>query len=116
VQTLFLLVKKFHARLLPQLSDSILYQKKLESGRGLIGFGIVSDPAVGKKMFEGMSRLKSEHIQQLHIFPLNKAEYIPDTAIVEDDTEKLMWIALAYLHAKGGERIQSSTAILQAMC
>ncbi|KAF5075364.1 putative ArCR [anaerobic digester metagenome] len=90
--------------------------EKLESGKGLIGFGIVSDPAVGKKMFEGMSKLKSGQIQYLHIFPLNQAEYIPDIVIVEDDPEKLMWIALAYLHATGGERIQSSTAILQATC
>lgn len=27
-----------------------------------------------------------------------------------------MWIALAYLNVKGGERIESSTAILQATC
>lgn len=27
-----------------------------------------------------------------------------------------MWISLAYLHATGGERVQSSTAVLQATC
>ena len=27
-----------------------------------------------------------------------------------------MWINLAYLHATGGERVQGSTAILQATC
>ncbi|MDI6702838.1 DUF169 domain-containing protein [Methanothermobacter wolfeii] len=90
--------------------------EKLESGKGLVGFGIVSDPEVGKEMFEGMSKLKPGQIQQLHIFPLEKAEYIPDIVIVEDYPEKLMWIALAYLHAVGGKRIESSTAILQATC
>lgn len=90
--------------------------EKLESGKGLIGFGIVSDPNVGKEMFKGMKRLNEGQIQQLHLYPLNKAEYIPDIVILEDDPEKLMWIALAYLHATGGKRIQSSTAILQATC
>lgn len=89
---------------------------KLESGKGLVGFGIVSDPDVGKEMFEGMTKLKPGQIQQLHLFPLENAEYIPDIVIVEDNPEKLMWIALAYLHAVGGKRIQSSTAILQATC
>jgi uncharacterized protein (DUF169 family) len=90
--------------------------EKLESGKGLVGFGIVSDPEVGKEMFKGMPRLESGQFQSLHIYPLDKAEYIPDIVILEDDPEKLMWIALAYLHAVGGERIQSSTAILQATC
>ncbi len=93
-----------------------LLPEKLESGKGLIGFGIVSDPEVGKEMFKGMPRLESGQFQSLHIYPLEKAEYIPDIVILEDDPEKLMWIALAYLHAVGGERIQSSTAILQATC
>jgi uncharacterized protein (DUF169 family) len=35
---------------------------------------------------------------------------------VEDEVEKLMWIVLSYMHAKGGERAQSSTAVLQATC
>ena len=90
--------------------------EKLESGKGLVGFGIVSDPDVGKEMFEGMTRFETGKYEFLHIYPLDKAEYVPDIVIVEDDPEKLMWIALAYLHAVGGKRIQSSTAILQATC
>lgn len=88
----------------------------LKSGKGLVGFGIVSDPEVGKKMFEGMLRLDENQIKGIHLFPLENATEIPDIIIVEDDPEKLMWIALAYLHATGGERIESSTAILQATC
>jgi uncharacterized protein (DUF169 family) len=88
----------------------------LKSGKGLVGFGIVSDPDVGKKMFEGMLKLGENQIKGIYIFPLEKASEIPDIIIVEDDPEKLMWIALAYLHTTGGERIESSTAILQATC
>lgn len=88
----------------------------LKSGKGLVGFGIVSDPEVGKKMFEGMPRLDKNKIKAIHLFPLKNATEIPDIIIVEDDPEKLMWIALAYLHATGGERIESTTAILQATC
>ena len=90
--------------------------KALKSGKGLIGFGIVSDAAVGEKMFHDMSRLEIGQIEQLHIFPLDKFIYVPDVIIVEDEPEKLMWIALAYLHVTRGNRIESSTAILQATC
>jgi uncharacterized protein (DUF169 family) len=88
----------------------------LKSGSGLIGFGIVSDASVGKKMFQDMSRLEIGQIEQLHLFPLDKYSHIPDVIIVEDEPEKLMWIALAYLHVTCGKRIESSTAILQATC
>jgi uncharacterized protein (DUF169 family) len=90
--------------------------ESLKSGKGLVGFGIVSNPEIGKKMFEGMSRLDEDEIKGIHLFPLENATEIPDIIIVEDDPEKLMWIALAYLHATGGERIESTTAILQATC
>jgi uncharacterized protein (DUF169 family) len=88
----------------------------LQTGKGLVGFGIVADAAVGKRMFEAMSRLRPGHIQSLHLFPLDRAEHVPDVVVVEDEVEKLMWISLAYLHATGGERVQSSTAVLQATC
>ena len=88
----------------------------LKSGKGLVGFGIVKDEAVGKRMFERMLHFKPTDIKALHLYPLEKALYAPDVVVVEDAVEKLMWIALAYLHATGGERIVSSTAILQATC
>jgi len=88
----------------------------LQSGQGLVGFGIVSDSAVGRKMFTDMPRLDPGKIAMLHLFPLDKAEYVPDLVVVEDEVEKLMWIVLSYLHAKGGQRVQSSTAVLQATC
>jgi uncharacterized protein (DUF169 family) len=88
----------------------------LRSGQGLVGFGIVSDPSVGRRMFEGMSRLEMGSLQQLELSPLEQAEEYPDVVVVEGPVEHLMWINLAYLHAIGGERVLGSTAVLQATC
>lgn len=49
-------------------------------------------------MFEGMTTLE------------------PDIVAMEDQTEKLTWVALANLNVKDGQRVESSTAILQATC
>ena len=88
----------------------------LQSGQGLVGFGIVSDSGVGRQMFIDMPRLEPGKIARLHLFPLEKAQSVPDLVVVEDEVEKLMWIVLSYLHAKGGQRVPSSTAVLQATC
>ena len=88
----------------------------LASGKGLVGFGIVSEEAVGRRMFEAMPRLQPGRVHQLHLFPLDEALHRPDVVLVEDEVEKLMWIALAYVNVTGGERVQSSTAVLQATC
>src|SRR3990172_8117647 len=86
----------------------------LKTGKGLVGFGIVNEEAVGKAMFEGMTTLPQGKIKALYLFPLEKATLEPDIVVVEDETEKLMWFALANLNIKGGQRVESSTAILQA--
>jgi uncharacterized protein (DUF169 family) len=88
----------------------------LKSGKGLIGFGIVCHEAVGKRMFEGMPRLRAGQISSIYLFPLNKTIQAPEIVVVEDEVEKLMWIALSSLHTKGGTRVQASTAVLQATC
>lgn len=88
----------------------------LQSGKGLVGFGIVSKETVGQKMFMEMPRLDSGKIQKIHLFPLDRAECVPDVVVVEDEVEKLMWIVLANLHAMDGKRVESSTAVLQATC
>ncbi|MGB9700876.1 MAG: DUF169 domain-containing protein [Thermodesulfobacteriota bacterium] len=90
--------------------------QSLQSGQGLIGFGIVSDKAIGKQMFIEMPRLDPGKITKIHLFPLEKAQFVPDLVVVEDEVEKLMWIVLSYLHANGGRRVPSSTAVLQATC
>jgi uncharacterized protein (DUF169 family) len=88
----------------------------LRTGKGLVGFGITAEEAVGAKMFEGMTVLEMGSVGQIDLFPLDLAEEIPDLVVIEDETEKLMWIALSYMHAHGGERVRGSTAVLQATC
>lgn len=88
----------------------------LKTGKGLIGFGITKEESVGKKMFTGMTILKPGELEALYLFPLETAIIEPDVVVVEDQIENLMWFALAYLNVKGGERVESSTAILQATC
>jgi uncharacterized protein (DUF169 family) len=88
----------------------------LASGRGLVGFGIVADPAVGKAMFEGMPRLPASSIARLALCPLRLAPQLPDVVVVEGQVEPLMWLALADLNVHGGQRRTGDTAILQAAC
>jgi uncharacterized protein (DUF169 family) len=88
----------------------------LRTGKGLVGFGIVKDEASGSTMFENMTVLPMGKLNDIYLFPLEEAIIEPDIIVVEDETEKLMWIALAYLNVTGGKRIESSTAILQATC
>jgi uncharacterized protein (DUF169 family) len=88
----------------------------LQNGKGLVGFGIISDERVGQVMFANMSRLESGAFQAFELFPLEQSPAVPDVVVVEDQVEKLMWINLAYLNANGGERLTGSTAILQATC
>ena len=88
----------------------------LRTGKGLVGFGIVMEELTGKKMFEGMTKLQKGKLKAIYLFPLDTATTEPDIVVVEDETEKLMWIALANLNINGGSRIESSTAILQATC
>jgi len=88
----------------------------LESGKGLVGFGIVADSEVGKRMFAEMPRLAAGRLAALHLFPLERSVLPPDIIAVEDEVERLMWIALAALHADGGRRLRASTAVLQATC
>lgn len=90
--------------------------EKLASGEGLVTFGIVGDPSVGRTMFERMPAIETGMVKILELFPLERAERVPDVVVVEDEVERLMWIALAGLNAEGGKRVESSTAILQATC
>ena len=88
----------------------------LKTGKGLVGFGIVDEEATGRTMFEGMTILPQGKLKALYLFPLETATIEPDIVVVEDETEKLMWFALANLNVNAGQRVDSSTAILQATC
>lgn len=76
----------------------------LASGKGLVGFGIVQDPATGRTMFEGMTRLAPGSTWALLACPLARAPALPDVVVVEGPAEALMWIALADLNVAGGAR------------
>jgi len=67
-------------------------------------------------MFEGMHALPPGRLKALYLFPLETAETEPDVVVAEDEVEKLMWLALAELNRRGGARVDSSTAVLQAAC
>ena len=88
----------------------------LKTGKGLVGFGIVNEETTGRNMFVGMTTLPMGKLKTIYLFPLEAAVIVPDIVVVEDETEKLMWFALANLNISGGKRIDSSTAILQATC
>ena len=88
----------------------------LKNGKGLVGFGITKEENTGMEMFKGMPAFQPDELESLYLFPSETANIEPDVVVIEEQVEKLMWIALAYLNAKGGRRIESSTAILQATC
>lgn len=90
--------------------------EKLSSGHGLVGFGIVSEPATGQAMFEGMTRIPPGKIEGLAACPLQEARALPDVVVVEGLPEHLMWLALADLNLAGGRRRRGDTAVLQATC
>ena len=90
--------------------------ENLQNGKGLVGFGIVQKQATGQQMFAEMAYLPPGAITALHIYPLDQSNEEPDVVVIEDEAEKLMWISLAYLNITGGQRVQSSTAVLQATC
>ncbi|HQK52455.1 MAG TPA: DUF169 domain-containing protein [Myxococcota bacterium] len=90
--------------------------ENLANGPGLVGFGIVTDPAVGREMFRGMTRLAPGSVGTLAACPLRMAPGIPDVVVLEGPPEILMWVALADLNAAGGARRQGDTAVLQATC
>ena len=52
-------------------------------------------------MFEGMAKIAPDTLKALYLFPVETAEIEPDIVVIEDETEKLMWIALAYLNIQG---------------
>jgi len=89
---------------------------QLASGKGLVGFGIVSAADTGRRMFAGMPRLPGRSISGIAASPLASAPRLPDVVVVEAQPEQLMWILLADLNLKGGQRRSSDTAVLQATC
>jgi uncharacterized protein (DUF169 family) len=81
----------------------------------LCGYGIFKKKDAAIRVMETMPRLKAEQYPAVEVKPLEDCEEIPDVVVLEDEVEKLMWVALAYLNEEGG-RLDFSTSILQAAC
>ena len=88
----------------------------LQTGKGLVGFGIVAEPESGANMFSGMTCLEPGTVARLALCPLAEAPALPDVVVVEGPPEQLMWLLLAEVNLRGGERLLGSTAVLQATC
>lgn len=89
---------------------------QLANGKGLVGFGIVAEAAVGERMFAAMPRFADGSIASIALCPLRLAPRLPDVVVVEGSAEVLMWLLLADLNVHGGERRTGNTAVLQATC
>ena len=88
---------------------------KLEGGDMLKSLGIFADSLLGARTIRAMPRVEMGRYQGIAAGPLGDINFVPDVVIIEDEVEKLMWIALAWLNEEGG-RLDFSTAILQAIC
>jgi uncharacterized protein (DUF169 family) len=89
--------------------------KNLQDGSMLQGYGIFKDKEAAIKVMEDMPRLEQGRYEAVAAKPLKDWTENPDVIVIEDEVEKLMWIALAYLNEEGG-RLNMSTSILQAVC
>lgn len=88
---------------------------QLSNGIALQGYGIFKETEAGQKVMKTMPRLEQKSISSVLVMPLKDYKESPDIVIVEDEVEKLMWLALAYLNEDGG-RLEFSSSILQAVC
>lgn len=89
--------------------------KNLQDGTMLQGYGIFRDKDAAVKVMDDMPRFEQGKYEAVVAKPLKNWEENPDVIVIEDEVEKLMWIALAYLNEEGG-RLNMSTSILQAVC
>lgn len=89
--------------------------KNLQDGTMLQGYGIFRDKESAIKVMNDMPRISQGTFEAVQAKPLKDWEENPDVIVIEDEVEKLMWIALAYLNDEG-VRLNMSTSILQAVC
>ena len=88
---------------------------QLQDGTMLCGYGIFRTKEASIRVMETMPRLALGQYAAVEVKPLEECQDIPHVVVLEDEVEKLMWIALAYLNEAGG-RLDFSTSILQAAC
>lgn len=89
--------------------------KNLQDGTMLQGYGIFRDKESAIEVMNEMPRLEQGKFEAVVAKPLKDWEENPDVIVIEDEVEKLMWLALAYLNEEGG-RLNMSTSILLAVC
>ena len=89
--------------------------QNLQDGSMLCGYGIFKEKDAGINVMNAMPRMGMGKYTAIEVKPLAEFSELPDVVTIEDEVEKLMWIALAYLNDKGG-RLDFSTSILQAVC
>ena len=89
--------------------------KNLQDGSMLCGYGIFKEKEAGINVMNTMPRAEIGKYSAIEVKPLAEFLEVPDVVVIEDEAEKLMWIALAYLNENGG-RLEFSTSILQAVC
>lgn len=75
--------------------------------------GLMSQPG-GVKFYEENSNLEQNVTIDCR-FCQALMEARKDNIIIEDEVEKLIWLALVYLNEEGG-RLEFSTSIMQAIC
>ena len=64
----------------------------------LQGYGIFRDKEAAVKVMNDMPRLEQGRFEAIAAQPLKDWDEDPDVIVIEDEVEKLMWIALAYLN------------------
>ncbi len=92
-----------------------LLPKNLQDGTMLSGYGIFKDKNAAVNVITSMPKVELGKYTAYEVKPLAEFTEVPDIVAIEDEVEKLMWIALAYLN-EGGGRLDFSTSILQAIC
>ncbi len=97
-------------------SASVRCRAKPPNGKALVGFGIVTNEAAGKRMFDAMPQSASGSVASIGLCPLRLAPRVPDVVVVEGPAEVLMGLVLGDLNVRGGERRTANTAVLQAAC
>ncbi|NCO67824.1 MAG: hypothetical protein COY75_09285 [Nitrospirae bacterium CG_4_10_14_0_8_um_filter_41_23] len=89
--------------------------EKLAGGEVMYTMGLFGNREAGAKTLGLMPRLKQGECSAVLITPLEKADFEPDVIVLEEKTEKLMWIGLADIFNTGG-RHAFQTSIFQTAC
>lgn len=88
---------------------------KLESGGMLHSHSIFPQAEEAALTIRAMRTLELGKYAGVAMAPLELTDYSPDVVVMEDEVEKLMWVAPAWVNQVSG-RPQFTTGVLQAIC